>query len=312
MFYRYRRWLKTYRFDWQIAGILNTPPMRVVAAPWSIVSMVADSDVRMYLLAIKSFYARIGRGQIVAIVDRDAAATTRSVLSEHLPGIEFVVLEDIDTGRCQRGGTWERLCYVLDRSEHEYVIQVDCDTLPLRHDLDEILACANSNRPFAMAGSEGWGLRTMRESALEAKQMESDHICIVTERLFDRFPAPDTTWYVRGSSGLAGFSKGGFKRSGIEEFHDILQPLLGERWREWGTEQCGSNFALANSPDPLVLECPLYRSYDPEYDPSNSKFLHFIGTARFTNGFFAERGKINIAELSSAREQRANNLSAGP
>ncbi len=274
--------------------------MPVVTAPWTIVSMVGDDDVRMYLLAIKSLYARIGRGQVVAIIRRDAAPAMRGVLSKHLPGIEFVVLEDIDTGRCQRGGCWERLCYILDRSEREYVIQVDSDTLPLRHDVDEILACATSNRAFTMAGSEGWCLRTMRESALDAQKIKSDHICIVTERLFDRFPAPDTTWYVRGSAGLAGFAKAGFTRSALEEFHDILQPMLGERWKEWGTEQCGSNFAVANSPNPVVLECPLYRCYDPAHDPSNSKFLHFIGTARFTNGVYARAGRSNIAALKSA------------
>lgn len=299
--WRFRKRLKAFVFDRRISGILDTAPMPVVPAPWSIVSMVADSDVRMYLLAIKSFYARIGSGQIVAIVDRDQHAFARRTLSNHLPGIEFVILEDIDTGRCQRGGTWERLCYILDRSEREYVIQIDADTLPFGDNLDEVKVCLEANRAFTMGGSEGWIRRTLRETAAEARTISSNYVGIVAERHFDRYPDADRLHYVRGSSGFAGFARGGFARARIEEFHDIMRPMLGARWTEWGTEQCGSNFAVANSPDPVVLDCPLYRTYDPSYDPRNSKFLHFIGSWRFENGVFVSGAKANIAKLKRMR-----------
>src|SRR5260370_36758636 len=114
MFTRRKRQLQAWKFDWQIREVLNTPPIKVINAPWSIVSMVAKRDAMMYLLSMKSFYRKLGKGRIVAIIDRDTSRSTRQLLERHLVGIRFVTLEDIDTGACQRGGTWERLCYILE------------------------------------------------------------------------------------------------------------------------------------------------------------------------------------------------------
>ena len=96
--------------------------MLIKDAPWTIVSMVSNHDIQKYLLAMKSFYARIGRGKITAIIDRDMPRKSRAVLQHHFPGIALSILEDIDVGTCQRGGTWERLLYILDHAEGEYTI----------------------------------------------------------------------------------------------------------------------------------------------------------------------------------------------
>src|ERR1700757_3983273 len=141
MFYRLRKSRRTQNFNRAISGILDTPPINVEAAPWCIVSMVANADVPMYLLSLKSFYPKLGRGKIAAIVDRDMPQVLRETLTQHAPGLEFVILEDIHTGACQRGGTWERLLYALDRSESEYTIQLDADTLTVSDDLDEVVRC---------------------------------------------------------------------------------------------------------------------------------------------------------------------------
>src|SRR6185437_13221905 len=114
MLYKWRARRAKERFNRLIAPILETPPMPVVDAPWSIISMVSNSDARMYILAMKSLYARLKRGKIIAIVDRDMPQQVRQTLEHHLPGIRFTILEDIDTGPCQRGGTWERILYVLE------------------------------------------------------------------------------------------------------------------------------------------------------------------------------------------------------
>jgi hypothetical protein len=118
MFTRIRKKLNRDRFYRLTRGILDTPPMPVKDANWSIVSMVSNDDVQMYLLAMKSFYARMERGKLIVIVDRDMPNELRGVLQRHFPGIRFVILEDIDTGICQRGGTWERLVYLLDHAEN--------------------------------------------------------------------------------------------------------------------------------------------------------------------------------------------------
>lgn len=75
--------------------------------------------------------------------------------------------------------------------------------------------------------------------------------------------------------------------------------LLGERWYEWGTEQCASNFAVANSPDAVVLPFPAYASFGPEAiaRAGQTKFFHFIGTFRFHAGFFAQEGQKTIELL---------------
>jgi hypothetical protein len=59
---------------------------------------------------------------VVAIIHRDMPEDSQDLPREHIPFIEIVIREDIDTGVCQWGGTWERLVYLLDRSVKEYVI----------------------------------------------------------------------------------------------------------------------------------------------------------------------------------------------
>ena len=136
MFYRFHKWRRARRLNRAISGILDTPPIRLQPAPWCIASMVANSDVPMYLLSLKSFYPKLGRGKVAAIIDRDMPQALRDTLARHVIGLEFVILEHIPTGACQRGGTWERLLYVLDRSEREYTIQLDSDTLTVSDDVD--------------------------------------------------------------------------------------------------------------------------------------------------------------------------------
>src|SRR5687768_1243941 len=113
MFFRWRNGFNRARFNYQIRNILGTPPLQLQPAPLAIISMVANHDVAMYLLSMKSFYSRVGRGRLIAIVDRDMPEDSRRVLRRHFVGIELIDLEDIDTGVCQRGGTWERLICML-------------------------------------------------------------------------------------------------------------------------------------------------------------------------------------------------------
>jgi FkbM family methyltransferase len=257
--------------------------------------MVANSDVPMYLLSLKSFYPKLGGGQVAAIIDRDMPQLLRDTLARHVPGLEFVILEDIATGSCQRGGTWERLLYVLDRSASEYTIQLDADTLTVGDNLDEVVRCVETNTPFTM--SDGFDLMSLPEVAEEAEATPSEYIGIVTERLFARYPDAGLG-YVRGSSGFAGFSHGGFTRAGITRFHEEMEKLVGTtRWRGWGTEQCGSNFAIANSPGAVVLPYPEYASFTRHTARREAKFFHFIGANRFLGDYYAARGQELIAKL---------------
>jgi hypothetical protein len=299
MLYNLRRKLKTWNFDRQISAIMGTPPLRMVDAGWSIVSMIKDRDVPMYILSIKAFYALLGAGRIIGIIDRDLSQALRDTIRLHVEGIEFVILEDLDTGTCQRGGTWERLVFLLDRSEQQYVIQIDSDVLAVGPDLDEVKDCIARNVAFTIA--EGDRFRSMREAAHIA-QADPDmrYVGDAAERSFDQYPDCDRLRYIRGSSGLAGFARGGFTRAQIEAFHGTMQCLLPERWHEWGSEQCGSNFAVANSPDAVALPYPAYGAFGPRLQRDRCKCFHFIGSYRFVDGYFARRARGVIPRLTPA------------
>jgi len=299
MLYRVRQKMKRSRFESLTKGILQTPPLKVVEAPWSIVSMVSNHDVQMYLLSMKSVYARLRRGKLIVIVDRDMPQQLRDTLSGHFPGIQFAILEDIDTGVCQRGGTWERVLYLLDHAKDEYAVQVDCDTLAFGGDLKEALDCIEQNRAFTLNNGER-RIEPMAESARIAQTIDTKHICVSSERLFDRYPGGDQLKYVQASSGFAGFAKGGFARARLEEFHQIMDGLIPGRWTEWGTEQVASNFAVANSPNAAVLPFPKYANFEPHVDRAKVEFFHFIGTYRFDDDYFAKMGQKVISELNAA------------
>ena len=298
MFYQLKKSMATSRFYRLTSGILDTRPMPVVSSALTLLSMVSNNDVQMYLLSMKSLYARLGMGQLLVIVDRDMPAESRAQLSEHFPGIQFQILEDIDVGPCQRGGTWERLVYLLERTRDGYVVQVDCDTLSYGADLEEVADCIAANRAFTLSGTE-LEIVSMHEAAKRARAVDHPYVGIEAERLFDRYPGAEKLRYGRGSSGFAGFAKGAFSRAQIEDFHVQMERLIPQRWAEWGTEQCASNFAVANSPGAVVLPCPKYHNFDRYQDVSKSAFLHFIGAYRFDDDRFAQLGCRVIAELQS-------------
>ncbi|MGH7057925.1 MAG: hypothetical protein ACREFZ_08585 [Acetobacteraceae bacterium] len=309
MFYHWRRALPAARFRRQIAPILATEPLRLSKRGVTIVSMVATSDLAPYLLALKSLCTCIEVGKVVAIIDRDSPPDLRHQLSTRIPGIELVEIESIPVGICQHGGTWERLLYVLDRSEHEYVVQLDADTLTLGPDLAEAAACIAENRSFTLGGGpagSGQNIVSMPEAAAKLK-FESDYIGIVMQQRLNEYPGAETLRYVRGSSGFCGFARGGIGRQRIEEFHSHMARLLDVRWTEWGTEQCASNFAIANTPGAVVLPWPAYANFQPERQPSvieSARFLHFLGLVRYRDGCYARLGQNVIDRIMAAQQVR--------
>ncbi|MDW8443011.1 MAG: hypothetical protein RML45_00860 [Acetobacteraceae bacterium] len=164
--------------------------------------------------------------------------------------------------------------------EH-YVVQMDCDTLALG-ELPEVHEAIRANRAFTL--SESLPLQTMAEAAAWVQQSirPQTHIIDVAQAAFDRYPGADRLLYIRGSSSFTGFARGGFNRGEIETFHQRMEELVGpKRWREWGTEQVASNFAVANSPNPILLPFPDYANVTPAIDLARVRFGHFFGTYRF-------------------------------
>jgi uncharacterized protein (DUF433 family) len=302
MLYRIRTAVAKGRFIKATAGIFQTPPMPIQAAPWTIISMVGDGDVQLYLLALKSLYSRLKRGNVTAIIAKTMSFDSRATIAAHFPGIKFAALEEIDTGKCQRGGMWERIVYMLDHAAEGYAIQMDCDTLTLR-EIPEVIEYAENNIPFTLSsrGEEIVGLKRSSEYALET---DSDYIGIEVERNLRKYPNADRFYYVRASAAFTGFSKGGFERKNIETFHEIMKVHVGPRWKEWGSEQNASNFAIANSANAKILPYPKYANFTPDLDGGRSAFIHFFGTNRYYREYYTRRALEVIASLSSQAESK--------
>jgi hypothetical protein len=130
--------------------------------------MVPPCDTLMYLLTLKRLYPMPGCGHVVAIIHRDMPEDSQDLLREHIPFIEIIIREDIDAGVCQWGGTWEQLVYLLDRSVKQYVVQLDCDTLAVGPDVNEVVACVHSNLSFTMA--DGAEIQLMTEAGAMRRQ----------------------------------------------------------------------------------------------------------------------------------------------
>jgi len=280
MFYRLRRDINYIRFHRKIPRVLMTPQVQVKDGPFTIVSMVADYDVRLYLLAIKALYSRLGRGRIIVISD-GIKESSRDLIRKHISKVEFVPVESIRMGRIQRGGTWERLLYCVDLSASDYVIQMDADILcvgPLPEVYDSIAA----NRAFTLA--EGIAKKPLDSWVEDAIIRKSDNVVHDFERRGPEYPDSGKVLYLRGSSGFAGFARNAVDRGFVEEFYDKASHLMGPRWREWGTEQIASNFCIANSPGSLALPKPKYMSWERQAIPHDVSLLHFLGHCRFDQG----------------------------
>ncbi|WP_337875665.1 hypothetical protein [Elioraea sp.] len=288
MLYRLRQSLNYLSFNRAIAAIHTTPPLAIRDSDLRIVSMVAvERDLPMYLLAAKGLYRRIGHGRFVVIPDRPLPAAWRDRLRHHLgDAVTFLPLADIPVGSCQRGGTWERLLACLDLSAAHYVVQMDADTLALG-EIPEVVAAIAENRAFTLVDYEA--VMSFEEAAdRSGRDGPIRHVQDEAERAFARHPRRAALKYMRGSSGFAGFARGGIPRAEAERFHAEMEALLGpDRWRCWGTEQVASNVMIANSPDPLALPYPAYASIGPDADLASVRFAHFFGTHRFDGGRFA-------------------------
>lgn len=302
MFYRLRRNINYFRFHRQIPRLSVTPPIEVKEAPFTIVSMVADYDVRLYILAIKALYRRLGRGRIVVISDKITDSSLR-LIRQHISDVRIVPVESIPTGRIQRGGTWERLLYCIDLSASNYVIQMDADALCVGP-IAEVCESIAANRAFALA--EGIPKKPLANWVEEASTGKTDYVGTDFERRGPDYPGSDKVFYLRASSGFVGFARNAINRGFLDDFYDKASVLMGARWREWGTEQIASNFCIANSPGSFGLPKPKYMSWERQAIPADVSLLHFLGYCRFDEGVlvrFANReidALVNPVETAQA------------
>jgi hypothetical protein len=293
--------LRRFQFEQISRKILQTPPISVKPGPLRIVSMVRNTDLYMYLGAIKSLYRAVGEGAVTAVNDGSLTAPMIDTLRAHIPGVTVVNIDDIDTGRCPRGGTWERLVLIMKYTQDAYVIQMDADTLACGT-LEYVVRSYGQNRSFGLGTSVGKDVVPAHVISEWASAIAGLDVTLVAERALVNLPESQRLRYIRGSSGFAGFARGAFSLTALENFSEQMRNMIGSKWDEWGSEQVASNFTIANAPGATVLPFPGYSCYYPHLpiDYTSNEFIHFIGTHRYQNGFYAAKMNALARSLRSA------------
>jgi len=286
------------RFERELRNITGTPPIRLGKDEFTALSMVHHRDVESYLLAIKSFCRFLHPRKVIMVADPSITDADRALIAEHVQGIEFVCAEDFRETGMPQGGCWERLIAISEYVHHEYVIQLDADTVTLEYPAEVHKAIAES-RSFVLATEDGQDFVSCKEAANWAKPRTSlgEHVQVLAEAKLDLLPDAESRRYVRGCAGFSGFASGSFSRTKLRLFSITIGQLLNDKWSAWGTEQFASNYMVANSPLACVLPHPKY--CHPGREQTGTVFLHFIGYVRFATNRYARAARDTCNALAS-------------
>ncbi|MET0361931.1 MAG: glycosyltransferase family A protein [Sphingobium sp.] len=293
-------------------SILATPPVTRHDDGVVIFSMIGTAVMIPYLVAVKSLHHHLRRGRIVIMDDGSLTRSDRAILRRHLDDPHIVSLHDIDVGPCPRGGTWERLLTILDMATDDYVIQLDSDTVTLGP-VPHVEQAISANASFTLLGAET-PVQTIlpadeftRRFFLNGQPQPEDHdghIQGATESVIAQLSVHgvERPHYVRGCSGFTGFARGSDRRIATA-FSRAAGARLGERWREWGTEQVTSSFVIANSPGARILPPDLYENFWGTEPATDARFLHFVGTYRWFRWEYLRRSLRAIRTLTRPTQQ---------
>jgi hypothetical protein len=290
---------KYYRntFDASCRDILQTPPVVLdEASGVAVLSQTYHPDLMMYLVAAKSF-ARHIRPALFVVVDDGLLPEDRTLIRHHLRNVEFVERRAVPNRVCPAGGTWERLLSVADFCERHYVVQLDSDTVTVRHPV-EVADCIRRAQAFTLPTRIGNAFVPVAEASALARQSDSPHVQVEAERQLADIDGLRDRLYIRGCSGFAGFPRGSIRRADLERFSAQMEQALGrERWSQWGTEQFASNFMVANTRDKALLPFNAYPYWEPGVGLEAARLIHFIGDNRFTSSRYADVARRAIAAL---------------
>ena len=289
--------------------VLRTPPIPVSDDGVILFSMIGSAVLLPYLVTVKSLRQQLGRGRAVILDDGTLTADDKAVLAHHLNDPRIILIDDVDTGPCPRGGTWERLLTILDLRADSYVIQADSDTVTLG-DLHEVRAAIDAGRDFTLRGEAGAELRSVADMARDAAGIDPRspalHVQDAAEAAIGSaaLPGYDSLRYVRGCAGFAGFAPGGHGRGLAEALSLAMDEAIGrDSWSRWGSEQVTSNFVVANGHDPLLLPYDRYLNFwnaalfGRSRFATDPAFIHFIGTYRFHGDAYLAATRTAIDRL---------------
>jgi hypothetical protein len=290
-------------------SVLSTPPIAPTKDPVLIFSMIGTRTLLPYLVAVKSFHARVGVGRVAILDDGTLTAADKTVLAHHLANPSILPIGAVKTGACPVGGCWERLLALLDMTADNYIVQLDSDTLTIG-DVPEVVEAIAANRSFtllgdALAGAHGVlslldYMEAYHPGGSGVDLAGSAHVQSSIEGHLDRYPEPARHRYVRGCAGFAGFARGDRStRAAAETFSRSAEGIVGQhKWRRWGSEQVASNFLVANSENPVLLPYSRYSNHWNEPTGPDSRFLHFVGTHRYSNNRYRRHTERAITALA--------------
>jgi hypothetical protein len=293
-----QRKMKQWRFNLACRrSVLSTKPLHIRESELKILSMVSHFDLVMYLIAVKSFYAHIGTGQIIVLNDGTLTSDDIKLLTLHLPSVQIKSIDDIQSASCPTYVSWKRLLSISNYVKEHYVIQLDSDTITLG-DIPEVIDAIKENRSFITGTSLGRQISSMDEICHRMKGSQQKHVQVIAEQNFDKLRDYRQLKYVRGSAGFAGFARGSFSRAQVEALSTEIEHSIGQIWHNWGSEQVMSNLMIANSPKSSVLPYPKYSGFTPKKHYDQSAFLHFVGAHRFKRGVYRKLAADIITKLN--------------
>lgn len=292
--------------------VLETPPIVPTGDPLVIFSMIGTRALLPYLVAVKSFHTRLGIGRVVILDDGTLTAADLAALAYHLVNPLVFSIDAVRTGACPAGGCWERLLALLDLTADNYVVQLDSDTVTVG-DVPEVFEAIAANRSFTLLGDPQAGqygvlslldfMAAFHPGGSGVDLAGPAHVQTSIEGHLDRYPDAARHRYVRGCAGFAGFARGGLpSRDSAELFSRRAEAIVGrDKWRCWGSEQVASNFLVANSEDPVLLPYSRYSNHWNEPPAPDSRFLHFVGTHRYSNSEYRHHTERALAVLQDVK-----------
>ncbi len=298
MFYKLKDSARRFIFNAKSRSIWQTKPVKLTANNGvAVLSMMCHRDMQMYLIALKTFTRHVDVEAVFIVNDGSLLDEDIALLKKHIPQITILAMSDYRSAVCPTGGTWERLLSIASLTDKYYVIQLDADTLTLDV-LSEVADYAARNISFTIGTWDNQQFETMPErSGLSrpAYDRGDRHVQIVSESFFVQLKDAATMRYVRGCSGFSGFARGASFRAFIEKLSPEIEALIGDKWKEWGSEQVMSNLVVANSPQAAILPHPEYSNCNRNVE--KTRFIHFIGDCRFKKQQYAILAKREIAKL---------------
>lgn len=290
------------RFGKVARGVRNTPPITYrESKSVTILSMVGNDTVDMYLLAIKSFMKNFGYGNIEVINDGSLTEGDINVLHDHIPGVNISDSSMIDTLNCPSYISWKRLFRAQQLAESSYVIQLDSDTLSLGP-LVDVHNHVQSNTGF-LTGSKRWnGPVDVEFLDGVVSQWQSTHVQARAEKNFKNLSFFENgTTYLRGCAGFAGYPQNFADVQTIVELSKSIQKYVGDDWLRWGSEQTTTMCLISKCTESKILPWPYYQNYGMPFSSENTRamnLVHFIGTNRFKDSTYLKLSKVVIRDLS--------------